>query len=395
MHVTSVGSGPVGPLLDALHVDDLRTVHGLLAVDAVLAVPSLRAALEGRDRVTAALEAVLGAFPQLRYGVTSRYVAPGQVTDEVVLTGVRLGPWGEVPPSGRPHLLPARIVLDHDGTSVTRITLWADAAALRATVDDRSDRRDGGGMPTVTALRATIPAAATRVIVGRDREERAVPDAAATLAAPPNRMHLASARAAELKVPMPRRVRRALVASAATVMAAAALGIGVWVVQGALSAPAGTISLQGGQAQAATPSPTPSASTKRAEPRTTPAPAFTRRGNLITLNTDLTFAVDSARLNDRARRGLDAVIEQVRAESRTGTITVDGYTDSDGEQSHNLRLSRERAQAVAAVLERGLADLDITVRWEGHGETRPRVPNTSGRNKAVNRRVEITVPGTT
>ena len=83
----------------------------------------------------------------------------------------------------------------------------------------------------------------------------------------------------------------------------------------------------------------------------------------------------------------------MKAEGRRGTITVNGFTDSDGPQDHNLALSRERADAVAAVLRNGLDGRGIVVVAQGYGETRFKADNATEAGKALNRRVEITVPG--
>ena len=82
-----VAALPVEAFLDAVSRADLDTVTARRAADAGLAVPSLRAVIAGREQVAAAVRAVLVAFPDLRYTSRSRYLAPGQVTDEAVLTG--------------------------------------------------------------------------------------------------------------------------------------------------------------------------------------------------------------------------------------------------------------------------------------------------------------------
>lgn len=77
-----------------------------------------------------------------------------------------------------------------------------------------------------------------------------------------------------------------------------------------------------------------------------------------------------------------------------GTITVSGHTDND--RIHNARfpsnyeLSFERADAVGTVLKKYLQQ-PSRVTIEGKGALVPIVPNTSLDNKALNRRVEITV----
>jgi outer membrane protein OmpA-like peptidoglycan-associated protein len=395
----TVGAEPVEAFLDAVNHADLHRAHEMLAPDAELSVPSLRTTLRGREQVTGGLEAVLVAFPDLRYASSSRYVAPGQVTDEVLLTGIRLGPWGQLPPTGRPHRLPARIMLEHDGVSVTRVCVWADLGSLRALVTEDGTAGQSA-VPIVSALRATIPAVDPRVIVAAARDTSAAPQQAVRAQpARPTELNSAAAKAAELRVPLPRRVRRLLVASASGLMAAAAIGIVAWVVQGALSAPGGTavpvVAVRPSSADATSrPAASRASSSRPAKVSATPSPepAYTQVGNRFTLNTDLTFDVDSAHLNDRARQALMRIMNQVRADKRRGVIRVNGFTDSDGPRGHNLELSRARAEAVASVLRAGLADLEITVRYAGYGEDRPKANNETDKGKAMNRRVEITVP---
>lgn len=387
-----VAALPVEAFLDAVARADLDGVAARLAPDAVLGVPSLRAVLSGRDQVVAGVRAVLVAFPDLRYASRSRYIAPGQVTDEVVLTGVRLGPWGEVPPSGRPHMLPARVVLEHDGLLLTRLTLWADAASLRALVDESVDLGRSAGLPVVTALRATVPAGEQRVILGASREEPAPPPVTPSRPMRTDELNLAAAKAAALKMPMTRRARRTIVVTSVAAMAGAAALIVGWVARGALStpvAPAAPVAVTTVSKSPQRPTVTP----PRTPAPTKPTKAFTKQGNLFTLNTDLTFRQDSADLNGAARRGLEQIIAQVKREGRRGVITVNGFTDSDGAPDYNLALSRDRADAVAAVLRNGLRGRGITVVARGYGEDRPKASNDTPAGKAVNRRVEITVPG--
>ena len=76
----------------------------------------------------------------------------------------------------------------------------------------------------------------------------------------------------------------------------------------------------------------------------------------------------------------------------TGTIEVDGYTDSVGSAAHGLALSRKRASAVADLLRSELSGLDITVISKGYGEANPVASNATAAGRAKNRRVEIFLP---
>ena len=69
-------------------------------------------------------------------------------------------------------------------------------------------------------------------------------------------------------------------------------------------------------------------------------------------------------------------------------LSVEGHTDSDGEDASNQTLSERRAQAVADQLAKmGIDGSRLTSR--GWGETKPVGPNNTSEGKAANRRVEF------
>lgn len=69
-------------------------------------------------------------------------------------------------------------------------------------------------------------------------------------------------------------------------------------------------------------------------------------------------------------------------------FSIEGHTDSDGDDTHNLKLSEQRATAVKTALA-GLG-IDISrMQAKGMGETVPVSDNTSPEGKANNRRVEF------
>ncbi len=89
---------------------------------------------------------------------------------------------------------------------------------------------------------------------------------------------------------------------------------------------------------------------------------------------------DSTVVLDRGARSL-ADWPEVRVE-------ISGHTDSDGSAAYNLELSTLRASSVRTYLvSRGVSTGQLEVR--GFGETRPIAPNTTGEEKARNRRVEL------
>lgn len=77
-----------------------------------------------------------------------------------------------------------------------------------------------------------------------------------------------------------------------------------------------------------------------------------------------------------------------------GKVMVTGYTDSDvirkARFASNYDLSLARADSVSALLKKSLTQPDRLI-IEGKGEQDPVAPNNSKANKALNRRVEITL----
>lgn len=105
------------------------------------------------------------------------------------------------------------------------------------------------------------------------------------------------------------------------------------------------------------------------------------------------FAFDSAELSADGK----AYIRENRKElgddlAQAYSVTVIGYTDSTGDASYNMDLSKRRAQAVADFL----VSLDVPgekMRVMGRGENDPVASNDSRQGRAQNRRVEVIVVG--
>jgi outer membrane protein OmpA-like peptidoglycan-associated protein len=110
---------------------------------------------------------------------------------------------------------------------------------------------------------------------------------------------------------------------------------------------------------------------------------------VLILGDDILFASGSSQLNPKARDLLKAMAAVLKRYSSTH-IDVEGYTDTAGAAALNLRLSQQRARAVAEILlSEGVEQPRITTR--GFGENYPRVPTRDGVNEPRNRRVEITL----
>ena len=79
----------------------------------------------------------------------------------------------------------------------------------------------------------------------------------------------------------------------------------------------------------------------------------------------------------------------VLTENTDVKVKIVGHTDSDGDDASNMTLSKKRAEAVKAALNKEFGIENSRMETEGKGETQPAEPNTSAEGKANNRRVEF------
>lgn len=123
------------------------------------------------------------------------------------------------------------------------------------------------------------------------------------------------------------------------------------------------------------------------------APArFTREGKRLRaeMSGGVLFATNSAELRPEAIALLAELKRTMIDPNPAGRISIDGHTDDVGSDADNQALSERRARSVVAWLTaQGVPASRIES--AGHGESQPKVPNTNDRNRAQNRRIEITV----
>lgn len=105
----------------------------------------------------------------------------------------------------------------------------------------------------------------------------------------------------------------------------------------------------------------------------------------------VTFKVNSAVLSPEAKKTLDDFAEKALA-AKGFMIEISGHTDSTGGEAKNMRLSRERAEAVVeylAVNHKIPARRFITPM--GYGKTEAVADNSTASGRAQNRRVEVKI----
>lgn len=79
----------------------------------------------------------------------------------------------------------------------------------------------------------------------------------------------------------------------------------------------------------------------------------------------------------------------ILTENPSVKVKIVGHTDSDGDDASNMTLSKKRADAVKAALNKEFGIDNNRMETEGKGETQPAEPNSSAEGKANNRRVEF------
>jgi outer membrane protein OmpA-like peptidoglycan-associated protein len=110
--------------------------------------------------------------------------------------------------------------------------------------------------------------------------------------------------------------------------------------------------------------------------------------SLIVLN-EVLFEVNSYKLKPELYPKLDSIVMFLQDNPST-RIEISGHTDSTGKENHNLRLSENRADAVAEyVVDKGIETSRVS--FNGYGSSLPISGNETEAGRRKNRRVEILI----
>jgi outer membrane protein OmpA-like peptidoglycan-associated protein len=112
-------------------------------------------------------------------------------------------------------------------------------------------------------------------------------------------------------------------------------------------------------------------------------------GIKITFDSGLLFDVDKAVLKPASKTNLTNLAVILNKYPDTN-ILLEGHTDSDGSEEHNLELSEMRSNSVANYLasRQVMETRFITM---GYGESQPVADNSTVEGKSMNRRVEVAI----
>ena len=112
-------------------------------------------------------------------------------------------------------------------------------------------------------------------------------------------------------------------------------------------------------------------------------------GIKISFGSDILFDVDKYDLKSTTKRQLTDFAETLKKYPDT-EILVEGHADATGSEDHNLKLSRQRADAVADYLKsQGVKASRLDEK--GYGESQPVADNSTETGRQKNRRVDIAV----
>lgn len=87
---------------------------------------------------------------------------------------------------------------------------------------------------------------------------------------------------------------------------------------------------------------------------------------------------------------LDSFLSQIAQNSTNKMIQLTGHTDNVGDEAINKMLSLERCNTIKTQLVK-LGIPESNIKSEGKGSSSPKVDNSTPENRALNRRVELTV----
>lgn len=109
----------------------------------------------------------------------------------------------------------------------------------------------------------------------------------------------------------------------------------------------------------------------------------------IQIKQQVHFATGKSTILADSHQLLDQVVDAI-VRSNVKKIRIEGHTDNRGGKARNLKLSRERAQAVMDYLvKQGISPSRLEA--EGYGDSRPVAPNLTRRGRELNRRVEFVI----
>lgn len=319
-----------------------------------------RVGTRGKVAALGVVVAVVAAVSWVVFGSSDEHRAPSSIAASAAAPG-----------PDQPELTSAPFALTRDGNTITltgslattrsksELAAAVKAQWLNATLDDKTNVVDGAGTPDMSVIGNVLSAADTIPDFGLS-----VDGATITLMGTAPNLDVAGEvqSAASLSFPG----------------AKLANNIQIPAPGGPVAPPA--------QAPSSAPAPAPAPA-----PAATGGPCAKVQAEVTELlRTPIGFVTGGSQMTGESRRMLGQVADKIKGGCPNGTVTVVGYTDNEGSDAVNLKLSDTRAKAVAAALvSNGVLAAKVTAR--GAGAANPIADNSTEDGRAKNRRVEITL----
>lgn len=109
----------------------------------------------------------------------------------------------------------------------------------------------------------------------------------------------------------------------------------------------------------------------------------------IILSSDVLFETNSSNLSRDAQEILEQVATEID-DAQSPTVSIDGHADNTGDDSVNIPLSQDRAEAVEEILSELVTRSGVSFEVKGHGSSDPIASNDTKEGQERNRRVSVT-----
>lgn len=123
--------------------------------------------------------------------------------------------------------------------------------------------------------------------------------------------------------------------------------------------------------------------------RSTVAVSVVKADSLIILGGELLFETNKSTLRSEHFATLNSIVDYLLLHTER-SVRISGHTDATGKESHNLSLSKKRADVVAEYLVNNGIDIN-RVETSGLGSAKPIAENTTDQGRKKNRRVELLI----
>jgi outer membrane protein OmpA-like peptidoglycan-associated protein len=111
--------------------------------------------------------------------------------------------------------------------------------------------------------------------------------------------------------------------------------------------------------------------------------------SLIVLGAEVLFETNKSTLRSEHFAALNSIVDYLLIH-RQRSVKISGHTDNTGKETHNLTLSKQRADVVAEYMAGNGVDLN-RIETLGLGSSKPIAVNTTEGGRKKNRRVEVLI----